>query len=107
LLRAGLPVLTVKGKAYQSRVSWSLLTACNIEELAADDDDGYCAIASRLANDPALLAPIRARLEASRAQSPIFNPERMARHIESAFALMAGRARFGLAPDHIDVPALP
>lgn len=107
LLRAGLPVLTVKGTAYQSRVSWSLLRACGIEELAADDDDGYCAIASRFANNPASLSPIRARLEASRAQSPIFNPERMARHIESAFELMAERARLGLAPDHIDVPALP
>ncbi|UVC11067.1 hypothetical protein IHQ71_11070 [Rhizobium sp. TH2] len=107
LLRAGLPVLTVKGKAYQSRVSWSLLRACGIEELAADDDDGYCAIASRLAKDPASLSAMRARLEASRAQSPIFNPERMARHIESAFELMAERARLGIRPDHIDVPALP
>jgi hypothetical protein len=107
LLRAGLPVLTVRGKAYQSRVSWSLLRACGIEELAAADDDAYCTIAIGLANDPASLLPIRARLEGSRAKSPIFNPERMAHHLESAFELMAERARLGLPPDHIDVPALP
>ena len=107
LLRAGLPVLTVKGKAYQSRVSWSLLRACGIEDLAVDDDDAYCATASDFANDPATLLPLRARLEAARARSRIFNPERMARHIESAFEAMAERARLGLAPDHIDVPALP
>lgn len=107
LLRAGLPVLTVKGRAYQSRVSWSLLRACGVEDLAADDDGAYCMLASGFANDPATLSPIRAKLEAARASSPIFNPERMARHIESAFELMAERARLGLAPDHIDVTALP
>lgn len=107
LLRAGLPVLTVKGKAYQARVSWSLLRACGIEELAADNDDGYCRLASGFASDPATLLPLRARLEAARASSPIFNPARMARHIESAFEAMAERARSDLAPDHIDVAALP
>lgn len=107
MLRGGLPVLTVKGKSYHSRVSWSLLEACGIGELAADSDDGYCRIAIDLAENPARLAEIKARLALKRPTSPLFDPERMARHLERAYRMMADRVRKGLPPDHIDVPALP
>ena len=39
--------------------------------------------------------------------SPLFDAERFCRHLEQGYEMMADRARRGLAPDHIDVPALP
>lgn len=107
MLRAGLPVLTVKGKSYHSRVSWSLLESCGIGELATESDEDYCQMAERLAGDPGRLGEIRGQLRENRKHAPLFNPERMARHLERAYEMMADRAREGLPPDHIDVPALP
>jgi hypothetical protein len=37
----------------------------------------------------------------------LFDTGRFTRHLERAFEMMADRARCGLSPDHIDVPALP
>jgi predicted O-linked N-acetylglucosamine transferase (SPINDLY family) len=106
MLRGGLPVLTVKGNSYHSRVSWSLLKSCGIEELAAENDEDYCRVAAELARNPARLGEIRHRLRNNRAASPLFDPDRMARHLERAYQMMAERARAGLAPDHFDVPPL-
>jgi len=106
MLRGGAPVLTVRGNSYHSRVSWSLLKSCGIEELAAASDDDYVETAIALAGDRARLNDLRTRLWQNRATSPLFDPARMARHLESAYAMMAERARAGLAPDHFDVPAL-
>lgn len=106
MLRGGLPVLTVRGNCYHSRVSWSLLNSCGIEELATDSDEDYCRTAVALARDPARLAEIRDRLRLNRATSPLFNPDRMARHLERAYQMMAERAREGLPPGHLDVPPL-
>ena len=107
ILRAGLPLLTVRGKSYHSRVSWSLLEACGMGELATETDADYCRLAVDLAKDPVRLADIKARLKHNRLTSPLFDPDWMARHLESAYRMMADRARRGLEPDHIDVPALP
>jgi len=107
MLRGGLPVLTVRGNSYHSRVSWSLLRSCGIDELAVSNDEDYCMLAAELARDPARLKEIRTRLDQNRLTSPLFNPDRMARHLERAFEMMADRARQDLLPDHIDVPALP
>ncbi|MDB5525465.1 MAG: hypothetical protein JWM58_3228 [Rhizobium sp.] len=107
MLRGGLPVVTTRGNSYHSRVSWSLLQSCGIDELAVETDDEYCQLAESLARDPDRLTEIKTRLRQVQAVSPLFDPVRMARHLERAFELMADRARQGLAPDHIDVPALP
>jgi predicted O-linked N-acetylglucosamine transferase (SPINDLY family) len=106
MLRGSLPVVTVRGKSYHSRVGWSVLKSCGIEELAVDSDEDYCATAIALANDPARLSGIRERLRENRVTSLLFDPERMARHLELAYRMMADRARQGLEPDHFDVPAL-
>jgi predicted O-linked N-acetylglucosamine transferase (SPINDLY family) len=107
MLRGGAPVLTVRGNSYHSRVSWSLLKSCDIAELAVAGDDDYVSAAIALADDPERLGEIRQRLWRNRETSPLFDPARMARHLERAYEMMAARARAGLAPDHFDVPALP
>jgi predicted O-linked N-acetylglucosamine transferase (SPINDLY family) len=96
----------VRGNSYHSRVSWSLLEACGVGELAADDDENYVSLAVHLAENPDALRTIRMRLEENRRTSPVFDPQRMARHLERAFEIMADRARQGLPADHIDVPPL-
>lgn len=106
-LWAGLPVLTYKGTNFASRVSESLLHAIDLPELIAEDEQDYVRKASELGNSPELVKPMRQRLEENRFLSPLFDAERFCRHIETAYEMMATRAKQGLKPDHIDIPALP
>ncbi|MGV8936233.1 MAG: glycosyl transferase [Allorhizobium sp.] len=107
MLWAGLPVLTVKGKSFASRVSASLLHAADLAELVAEDDDDYVTRAMRLAADPQALSAFSQRMDKNRFAAPLFDAERFARHLERGYEAMAERARAGLAPDHLDVAPLP
>lgn len=106
-LWSGLPVLTVKGTNFASRVSESLLHAIGAPELIAETEDAYVDMAVAFALDPAPLKDIRARINANRFTKPLFDAERYCRHLEAAYQTMADRAKAGKAPDHFDVPALP
>ena len=106
-LWAGLPVLTVKGSNFASRVSESLLRAIGLPELVADSDDQYVALAVDLWRNRERVDGFRQKLVANRFVAPLFDSERFCRHLENAYRMMADRARSGLAPDHFDVPAMP
>ncbi|WP_051559313.1 O-linked N-acetylglucosamine transferase, SPINDLY family protein [Allorhizobium undicola] len=106
LLWGGLPVLTRQGETFAARVSQSLLSAIGLPELVAADEAGFVAEARRLAHDRPALAALRARLAENRGIMPLYDTGRFTRHLERAYEMMADRARAGLAPDHMDVPAL-
>jgi predicted O-linked N-acetylglucosamine transferase (SPINDLY family) len=106
-LWAGLPVLTLKGSHFASRVSESLLHAVGVPELIAETEDDYVRMAVDFFKNRQSLEPFKARLEENRLVKPLFDAERFCRHLETAYELMAERARQNLEPDHIDVPALP
>jgi predicted O-linked N-acetylglucosamine transferase (SPINDLY family) len=101
-LWAGVPVLTLAGQVFQSRVAASLLTALGLEELITDSLPAYHAMAKRLAADPAFLRDLRDRLARQRTDSDLFSGRAIARKLESAFAEMWRRHSGGLAPDIID-----
>lgn len=107
MLWAGLPLLTMKGEAFQARVSESLLKAAGLDGLVADDADGFCRIACELVADPARISDLKAQIEDDRFRMPLFDSARFTAHLEDAFRLMAERARKGRPPALIDVPALP
>lgn len=106
-LWAGLPVPTYVGSHFASRVSASLLTALDVPELVARDEQGYVELTVRLATDHGWRADIRRRIADNRQRAPLFDTVRFARHLETAFEMMVARAKAGLEPDHITVPALP
>ncbi|TWD48236.1 glycosyl transferase family 41 [Agrobacterium vitis] len=107
MLWTGLPVVTKKGNCFAARVSESLLRAIDLGDLVAEDDDAFVALAAHLATNPAQLQAVKQRLEEHRFKAPLFDTDRFTRHLETAYEMMAERARAGLAPDHMDVPALP
>ncbi|MBB4066953.1 O-linked N-acetylglucosamine transferase, SPINDLY family protein [Gellertiella hungarica] len=106
MLRAGVPVVTMRGTTAPSRMSEGLLHAVGLPDMIAANETGYVTIARTLATDKALYRGVRERLARSRLTSPLFDPARFARNLETAFELMADRARSGLPPEHIDVAAL-
>ncbi len=106
-LWAGLPVLTCTGQSFPSRVGASLLQAVGLPELVTHDMASYEALALRLAHEPGLLAGLRARLQAQRPQSALYDTVRYTRHLEDAFGQMVQRARDGLAPASFAVQRRP
>jgi protein O-GlcNAc transferase len=87
-LRAGLPVVTCPGCTFAGRVGASLLQAVGLPELIARDLDEYAALATRLATDDAWHESIRYKLAENNKSSPLFDLERLCRHVEAAYATM-------------------
>jgi protein O-GlcNAc transferase len=84
----GCPVVTVAGQTFASRVAGSLLRAIGLPELITTSLPEYEELALRLARDPDLLAHFRARLQANRKTSGLFDGGRFARSLEQAYAAM-------------------
>jgi protein O-GlcNAc transferase len=97
-LWVGLPVLTCMGENFVGRVAASLLNAVGLPELVTRSLDEYEALALKLASDPVLIASVRQKLDGNRKTYPLFNTDRLRRHIESAYMTMWDIAQRGEPP---------
>jgi protein O-GlcNAc transferase len=106
-LWAGLPVVTCAGSAFAARVGTSLVQAAAVPELATASLQDYEALALDLATDPARLQAIRAKLDANRLVRPLFDVDRLCRHIEAAYTTMWEMCQRGESPRNfrVEVPA--
>lgn len=104
-LWAGLPVLTMSGRTFPSRVAASLLHAVGLPQMVTTTLGDYEALAFRMATSPAELSAVRSRLAAQRLASTLYDTPRYTRHLERAFDTMVQRARAGLPPVAFDVDA--
>jgi protein O-GlcNAc transferase len=91
-LWGGCPVLTSTGETFASRVAGSILHAAGLPELVTSTLEEYEATALRLAGNPAELEMLRARIQRSRMEAPLFDTPRFTRAIESAFEWMMQKA---------------
>lgn len=87
-LWAGLPVLTLSGETFVSRVAGSLLTNLGLPELITSNLDDYQRRALELARSPKVLQELRSRLSNTRQTSSVFDIHRTARAIERAYERM-------------------
>ena len=97
-LYAGLPVLSVRGGAFVGRVAESQLRAVGLVDMVATTLEDYEAAAVRFARNPKELKALRDRLAANRLTYPLFNSQRLCRHIEAAYLEMMERHRRGEPP---------
>ena len=105
-LWAGLPVVTCAGSAFAGRVGASLLKAAGLPELVTHNLEDYEVLAARLASDASLLTAIRARLQSERPNQPLFNMDRLCRHVETAYLTMWDIHQRGERPRHFGVEPL-
>jgi protein O-GlcNAc transferase len=87
-LRMGVPLVTLVGESFVSRVAGSLLNTLKLEELIAYSYQEYEDIAKRLAQNPDELQACRTKLQRELAVSACFDGKIYARGIESAYAQM-------------------
>src|SRR6185312_14008898 len=99
----GLPVVTMLGEGFASRVAASLLGAAGLGELVTHSVEEYERLALRLAREPQLLAAIKQRLAANRETCALFDTAVYTRHLESAYVTMVKRSRSGAPPASFDV----
>ncbi len=103
-LWAGVPVLTIKGNHWVSRMTASHLLAAGMPELIARDLNDYARKAIHWANAGDQLRQIRAKLDHQRMNAPLFDASLFVRDLETAYEMIWTRYLKGLAPVHLDVP---
>ena len=102
-LWVGLPVITLSGRSFASRVGASLLTALDIKELITHNLNDYENLALKLCKDPKALSQLRQRVTHSPKRSALFDGRLLARLMESAYTQMAHRQAQGLPPESFQV----
>lgn len=81
----GVPVVTLRGQHFFSRMSHSFLSNVGLGDLSATSEDEYIAIAAHCAADRDRLQFLRATLRDRMAASPICDGRRAARELENAY----------------------
>jgi len=84
-LWCGVPLITIMGQSYHSRMSGSLLAAIQMEELIADNLGNYEDLAIRLGCDQAYLRAIKTRLIRNKNDSKLFDTSIMVSELERTY----------------------
>jgi predicted O-linked N-acetylglucosamine transferase (SPINDLY family) len=102
-LWAGLPVLTLMGGSFVSRMAASLLNAIGLPELITSTQEEYEVLAIELATNPHKLADIKLKLAKNRLTTPLFDTPLFTKNLEVAYSKMYERYQDDLQPDHITI----
>jgi predicted O-linked N-acetylglucosamine transferase (SPINDLY family) len=102
-LKAGVPVLTLKGQSFPGRVAASLLNAIALPELITDTQKEYEALAIELAMNPKKLADIKLKLASNYLTTPLFDTPLFTKNLEASYIKMYERYQMDLQPDHITI----
>ena len=95
-LFSGVPVLTMEGRNFASRVSPGLLRGAGFGDLVCTTPEAYARRAVELLNNPNALARMRARLLQDIQTSPVFDARERARQLEQAYRVAVERAAQGI-----------
>ena len=105
-LKAGVPVLTLVGQSFASRVAASLLNAMGLSELITTNQENYEAMAIELAKNPKKIADIKQKIIENRLTSPLFDTPLFTKNLEAAYIKMYERYHADLEPDHIVIKSV-
>tara|TARA_B100000575_G_scaffold268111_1_gene246790 strand:+ start:2150 stop:4123 length:1974 start_codon:yes stop_codon:yes gene_type:complete len=84
-LRMSVPVLTLKGKSFASRVATSLLTSMDLSELITDNLKDYEGTALRISEDKNLLKRLKSKISENKIKSNVFKPDIYTKNIEQGY----------------------
>ena len=84
----GVPILTLSGRTFASRVCASLVRAAGIGEMHCTTEEQYIERAVAFGNDPSTLEPIKAKLVAGRDICLLFDTPKLVRHLDDLYRQM-------------------
>tara|TARA_Y100000591_G_scaffold11557_1_gene8980 strand:+ start:137 stop:1999 length:1863 start_codon:yes stop_codon:yes gene_type:complete len=87
-LRSSLPIITIKGDSFASRVASSLLVSVGLEELITKSQKEYEELAIKIAVDKNFYKEIRDKLKKNVKDSPLFNSKLFTKKIEEAYQMV-------------------
>ena len=102
-LWAGLPVVTMKGCHFASRMSGSILRTVGLPQLVAGSIQEYVKLAVKLATDSSFSNEIRKFLRHDRQNSTLFNTERFTRSLEFGYEKIWKQYLSGKRPEMIEI----
>lgn len=102
-LWAGVPVITLQGKHFASRVASSILTATKLTELITKTPKQYEDLAVKLAKDKGLLEKVKTKLNKNRLTTPLFDTEKFVKDLEKLYQLMWKNYLRGEKPSVIEL----
>jgi protein O-GlcNAc transferase len=102
-LWAGVPVITVQGGHFASRMSASILTSVGLPELITDDLNHYELLAVNLATNRCRLNSVKSKLAKNKHIKPLFNTAQFVRDLECGYSRMWEIYKDGKDPQQICV----
>ena len=102
-LWAGLPVLTLQGETFASRVSSSLLNALGLPELVTKNIIDYEKKAIEFGNDLEKIINLKKKIETNKFIKPLFNTKLFTNNIEQAFQQMQEKYIENRQPENIEI----
>lgn len=84
----GVPVVTLSGDRFVSRMGTSLLSTIGLSDVIAKTPEAYVQIAIEMAKDPERLRSLRTRLRHQVATSPLVDGRAFTSHLERAYRSM-------------------
>jgi predicted O-linked N-acetylglucosamine transferase (SPINDLY family) len=100
-LWAGLPILTLTGHSFASRVAASLLNAIGLSNLIVNTEEEYESLAIELGNNPQKIDTIKKILEKNKFVFPLFDTIKFTRNIETAYIKIYERYQANKQPENI------
>ena len=85
-LRMGLPLITIKGESFASRVSASLLNRVNLDELVVSDYESYKNLAIKIGENREYLIKLKKKLFETLEKSSLFDNKEFTKNLENTYA---------------------
>ena len=101
LLWAGVPVITITGNHFPSRVSASVLSALKLNELICQNREDFVRLAVELAVDAEKLHEIRLKLKRNIVTAPLFNTQLYVENFEKALNMVYEQYKDNRPPSHV------
>ena len=102
-LWSGLPVITLMGQSFASRVSGSLLNAIGLKELITSTKKEYEDLIFELATNPKKLKSIKSKLNKNKLTKPLFNTKLYTKKIEASYIKVYKRYQSNLPLKNIKI----
>jgi predicted O-linked N-acetylglucosamine transferase (SPINDLY family) len=84
-INAGLPMVTLKGNSFASRVGASIYSSLKLQELIAKTESEYENIAVKLANDELKIKEIKDKMKKNAANSNLFKAKEFTKELEQVY----------------------
>ena len=102
-LWAGLPVVTLQGETFASRVSSSLLNAMGLSELITKNLKEFEEKIVELGNNLPKVITLKKKIEVNKFKEPLFNTKLFTSHIEQAYLEMHKIYNENKKPENIEI----